>query len=281
MNYRHAYHAGNFADVLKHAVLVRVLVHLVSKDTAFRIIETHAGVGIYDLTGEAAMRTQEWRDGIGRLMTYTPDGEAGKLLEPYLTLVRGEIPLKELRHYPGSPEIARAFCRKQDRMIFCELHSEDCAALRRNLRGDRRARVIEIDGWTALKAYVPPKERRGLVLIDPAFEEPNELSRLVAGLDEAYRRWETGIFLLWYPIKNGDDIRTFERRISKLKISKILRIEFAIGAPQKAEALAACGLLIVNPPWTLEKELKSLVPALTKHLARTSKGYYRLDWLAP
>lgn len=281
MNYRHAFHAGNFADVLKHTVLVRVLLHLLNKETPFRVIETHAGAGVYDLAGDAATRTQEWRGGIGRLMAHPPTGKAGKLLEPYLALVRNENSQKLLHRYPGSPEIARALCRKQDRMIFCELHPDDWAALKRNLGGDRRTKAIEIDGWAALKAYLPPKERRGLVLIDPAFEEPNEFNRLVSGLEEAYRRWKTGIFLLWYPVKNGDEVRVFERRIAKLGVPKILRIEFSVGALQKPDALSACGLAIVNPPWMLEDELKSLLPALSKHLGRASKGRYRLDWLVP
>ncbi len=191
MNYHHAFHAGNFADVLKHAVLVRVLIHLLGKETPFSVIETHAGAAIYDLTSNAAIRTQEWREGIGRLMAHPPTGEVGKLLEPYLAVIRSENLQKELRRYPGSPEIARALCRKQDRMIFCELHPEDRATLAHNLGRDRRARAIEIDGWMALKAYLPPKERRGLVLIDPAFEEPDEFDRLASGLEEAHRRWKT------------------------------------------------------------------------------------------
>ncbi len=210
MNYRHAFHAGNFADVFKHAVLVRVLLYLCGKEAPFRVVDSHAGIGRYDLTREEPSRTNEWRAGIGRLIADPPDGKAGELLAPYLEIVRAQNPGGGLRNYPGSPAIAEALSRPQDRMIFCELHPEDHAALRRNIGGDRRAKAVAIDGWTALKAYLPPKERRGLVLVDPAFEEPDEFVRLAAGFEEAHRRWPTGIYLLWYPVKNRDEVRLCE-----------------------------------------------------------------------
>lgn len=281
MNYRHAFHAGNFADVLKHAVLCRVLAHLVAKEAPFRVIETHAGAGAYDLAGEAASCTQEWRQGIGHLMEQPLASETGQLLEPYLALVRAASRPGAVNVYPGSPLIARAFCRERDRMIFCELQSEEYAALHRTFKGDRRVKTVEIDGWTALKAYLPPKERRGFVLVDPPFEEPGEFERLRDGLAEGHRRWPSGIFLLWYPIKDEREARLFERRLVKLEIAKILRIEFAIDKPRVERALSACGMMIVNPPWTLEKELKTILPALAERLGHDGRGRYRLDWIAP
>lgn len=281
MNYRHAFHAGNFADVLKHAVLVRILLHLCGKEAPFRVIDTHAGVGRYDLSSDEASRTGEWRAGIGRLIERPPTGEAGELLAPYLDLVREENSRREIKTYPGSPAIAQALCRAQDWMIFCELHPDDYAALQSNTGRDKRAKAVEIDGWTALKAYLPPKERRGLVLIDPAFEEPNEFERLASGLAEAHRRWGTGIYLQWYPVKNADTVRAFEKRMAALQIPKILRAELSIGTqPHRPDALHACGLAIVNPPWPLEAELKTLLPALSRSLALDGRGTYRLDWLA-
>jgi 23S rRNA (adenine2030-N6)-methyltransferase len=281
VNYRHAFHAGNFADVLKHAVLVRILLHLCGKEAPFRVIDTHAGIGRYDLSSDAASRTGEWRAGIGRLMEQPPTGEAGELLARYLALVRGENTGHEIKNYPGSPAIAQALCRAQDRMIFCELHPDDHAALRNNTGRDKRVKSVEIDGWTALKAYLPPRERRGLVLIDPAFEEPGEFERLISGLAEAHRRWATGIYLLWYPIKNGDEVRAFEKRMAALQIPKILRAELSVGVQaQKPDALHACGLAIVNPPWPLEDELKTLLPVLSRSLAAGGRGNYRLDCLA-
>lgn len=281
MNYRHAFHAGNFADVLKHAVLVRILLHLCGKEAPFRVIDTHAGIGRYDLSSNEASRTGEWRAGIGRLLERTPAGEAGELLAPYLALVRGENTGREIKNYPGSPAIAQRLCREQDRMIFCELHPDDHAMLRSNTGRDKRVKPVEIDGWTALKAYLPPKERRGLVLVDPAFEEPGEFERLASGLAEAHRRWATGIYLLWYPIKNGDEVRAFEKRMAALQISKILRAELSVGAgAEKLDALYACGLAVINPPWPLEDELKTLLPALGRSLAADGRGNHRLDWLA-
>ena len=279
MNYRHAFHAGNFADVLKHAVLCRVLAHLVAKDGPFGAIETHAGAGAYDLAGEAASRTREWRQGIGRLLEQPLAGDAGPLLEPYLALVRAENSPGAVNFYPGSPLIARAFCRARDRMIFCERHPEEYAALKSNFRNEPRAKTLEIDGWAALKAYLPPQERRGFVLVDPPFEEPGEFERLRDGLVEGHRRWPSGIFLLWYPIKDEREVRRFERRLCKLEIPKILRIEFAIDKPRADGPLAACGMMIVNPPWTLEKELQAILPALAERLGRDGRGRYRLDWL--
>ena len=279
MNYRHAFHAGNFADVLKHAVLVRILLHLRGKEAAFRVIDTHAGIGRYDLAGETPNRTGEWRNGIAKLFDNPPAGEAASLLAPYLDLVRAQNEGGELRHYPGSPAIIQALCRPRDRMQFCELHLEDFATLRRNLR-DPRAGITEIDGWTALRAYLPPKERRGLVLIDPAFEAPGEFARLADGFAEAHRRWATGVFMLWYPIKDRDEVRRFERRMAGLQIAKVLRAELSVGTQPKPEALHACGLMIVNPPWRLEDELKILLPALQAALAANGGGQYRLDWIA-
>src|SRR5262249_26058615 len=227
----------------------------------------------------SAARTQEWRNGIGRLFDAPPSDEVGKLLEPYLAAVRAENPLG-LKRYPGSPLIARALCREQDRMVFCELHPEEYLGVKGALGKDRRAKLVEIDGWLALKAYVPPKERRGLVLIDPPFEEPGEFERLGNGVTEAHRRWATGIFLLWYPVKDADEVRTFERRLARLDTAKILRVEFAIDTPRPDGPLAACKLLIVNPPFPLQTELNAILSALAACLGRDGKGRCRIDWLA-
>ena len=280
MNYRHAFHAGGFADVLKHAVLVRVLLHLLQKETPLRVIETHAGAGRYDLSGARAARTGEWREGIGRLFERPLEGEAARLIEPYLTLVRAANPTGKLTTYPGSPLIARALLRPQDRMLFCELQPEERTALASNLGRDRRAKIVAIDGWLGLKAYVPPKERRGLVLVDPPFEAADEFARLEAGLAEAHARWVTGTYLAWYPIKDRREADAFARRMARGGIGKILRIELSIDAIRLDGRLAACGLLALNPPWTLEKEMGVLFPQLGKVLARQGAANHRLDWLS-
>src|SRR5215470_10952369 len=201
MNYRHAFHAGNFADVIKHAVLARILVHLCAKPAPFRVIDTHAGAGRYDLAGPEASRSPEWRAGIERVLACPPAEPARSLLAPYLDVVASLNAPGRLTIYPGSPAIVRAHLRAQDRLIACELEPNAAAALVRNLGRDRRAKAVAIDGWTALNAYVPPPERRGLVLVDPPFEDEGDFARLVRGLEAAHRKWAGGSYLLWYPIK--------------------------------------------------------------------------------
>ena len=278
MNYRHAFHAGNFADVLKHVILVRVLLHLRAKETAFRLIETHAGAGRYDLENEAAKRTGEWRDGVGRVLGKSIGRPADEIVAPYLALVRGKDDGFHLRSYPGSPALALALARPQDRLTFHELHPEEYAALAALVgRGNHRA--VHDDGWPALKAELPPPERRGVVLVDPPFEEPGDFNRLASGLAEAHKRWATGIYLLWYPIKDRREVEAFARRVGELGIPKILRAELAVGVPARDQPLTACGLLAVNPPWTLEQDLKAALPALADALGRGQPGTYRLEWL--
>src|SRR5689334_14381998 len=279
MNYRHAYHAGNFADVVKHAVLARVLTHLRDKPAAFRVIDTHAGAGVYDLSGIEAGKTLEWQDGIGRLIGADLDQPARALLAPYLDAVAALNPAGALTAYPGSPALTQSLLRPQDRLIACELEPQAAAALSGRLRGDARAKAVAIDGWTALTAYVPPKERRGLVLIDPPFEAKGELDRVPEHLARAHRKWPTGIYLLWYPIKDYAQTARFGRRIAELGIPKILRAEVTV-AGRNDKSLTGTGLLLVNPPWTLEAELQVLLPALAAVLRRDAEGGARLDWLS-
>ena len=279
MNYRHAFHAGNFADVLKHAVLVRLLVHLRQKPAAFRVIDTHAGAGIYDLAGPEAARSGEWRDGIGRLLTASVAEPARALLVPYLDAVAVLNPGGTLASYPGSPALVRAFLRTQDRFIACELEPNAAAALVRYLHGDRRSKAVAIDGWTALNAYVPPKERRGLVLVDPPFEDVGDFPRLAQALAAACRKWATGSYLLWYPIKERDAPDTLARQLRRSGIAKVLRAELSVAPLGASDRLGGCGLIAVNPPWTLEGELKVLLPALAGALSVAGGGAHRVDWL--
>jgi 23S rRNA (adenine2030-N6)-methyltransferase len=236
MNYRHAYHAGNFADVFKHAVLCRVLAHLRAKPAAFRVIDTHAGAGLYDLAGPEASRSGEWRQGIARLLDASIAPDIRMLLAPYLDAVKALNAGGRLTIYPGSPALVRAWLRAQDRLVACELEPNTAAVLTRNLRGDRRVRVVAIDGWTALTAYVPPKERRGLVLVDPPFEQPDEFTRLADRLALAHRKWATGLYVLWYPIKDRRACESFGRQLARSSIGKILRAELLI--ENRADRLA-------------------------------------------
>jgi 23S rRNA (adenine2030-N6)-methyltransferase len=279
MNYRHAYHAGNFADVVKHALLCRVLVHLREKPAAFRIIDTHAGAGRYDLAGPEAGKTQEWRDGIDRLRRAELAAPIRALLAPYLDAVAAFNPSGGLKTYPGSPLLAKTLLRRQDRLIACELEPQAAATLQNELAGDARAKAIAIDGWTALTAYVPPVERRGVVLVDPPFEQPDEFPRLVEGLAAAHRKWPTGVYLLWYPIKDQPEIAAFARSLSRLGIAKMLRVELMLPTAVPDTGLRGSGLIAVNPPWTLHDELKVLLPALAAVMSRGPAGAVTLDWL--
>ncbi len=256
MNYRHAFHAGNFADVFKHAVLGRILAYLRGKPAAFRVIDTHAGAGLYDLTGEEARRGGEWQDGIGRVMAARAAGtlgaEVGALLAPLLDVVDALNAPDRLAVYPGSPALVRALLRPQDRLLACELEPRAAASLAGHLHGDPRIKTLMIDGWTALGAYVPPKERRGLVLVDPPFERPDEFATLAEGLGRAHRKWPTGLYMLWYPVKDRTGPDRLAKAVRRLGIPKVLRAELLV-APPAAEGSAwvrgsASALCHPDPP---------------------------------
>ena len=280
MNYRHAFHAGNFADVLKHAVLAQCLAALNRKDTPYRVIDTHAGPGLYDLAGDKAKRTGEAEGGVQRLNDIgTPELEA--LIAPYRTVLAEARTRYGETIYPGSPAIARLMMRPQDKAVFCEKHPEEALALERYCRNDPRVKVLELDGWTGLKANVPPKERRGLVIIDPPFEKADEVEKLPGLIAAAFRKWQTGQYLIWYPIKDLARIDAFYRAIAAAELKKVFRAELAIANPAKAEGMVGTGLLLINPPWPLEDTLKTGLPALLKLLQRNDDGFWRCDWLIP
>jgi len=283
MNYQHAFHAGNFADVHKHIVLTRVLEYLRQKPAPFRVVDSHAGAGRYDLLGPQAARSGEWRDGIERLFAAPRSGAAGTdsaqaLVAPYLDIVAALNPGGTLRLYPGSPLIVKALLRRQDRLIACELEPSAAASLQVVLHGDARAKALAIDGWMALFANIPPKERRGLIVIDPPYEEGVEFTRLFDTLAQAHRKWASGLYLLWYPIKAREAPDALARRLQRLSVPKILRCELSIAPPRADGALAGSGLIIVNPPFPLERELRVILPVLRRLLA--PMGAYRLDWLS-
>jgi 23S rRNA (adenine2030-N6)-methyltransferase len=286
MNYRHAFHAGGFADVIKHIVLVRMLTYLQDKPAAFRVIDTHAGAGVYDLTGEEARRGGEWLTGIARVMQARFSEKAMPLVAPYLDIVRAFNTGRDLKAYPGSPLIARALLRPQDRLTACEVEPKARKRLIEALRRDTQARVVDLDGWMALPAFVPPKERRGLVLIDPAFEQKDEFARLGAGFADAFAKWPTGSYLLWYPVKSRRATDDLARHVAATVAAgpspgKCLRLEFSVAPQTAGAALASAGLLIVNPPWTLAGELKAILPELEKPLGQGGASRFRLDTPKP
>jgi len=286
MNYRHAFHAGGFADVIKHIVLVRILTYLHDKPAAFRVIDTHAGAGVYDLTSDEAQRGGEWLTGIARVMQARFSETTLPLVAPYLDIVRAFNPQRELKAYPGSPLIARALLRPQDRLTACEVEPKARKRLIDALRRDSQARVVDLDGWMALPAFVPPNERRGLVLIDPAYEQKDEFERLAAGFAEAFVKWPTGSYLLWYPVKSRRATDNLARHVAEVAgagapPAKCLRLEFSVAPQVTGAGLTSAGLLIVNPPWTLAGELKAILPELEKPLGQGGAGRFRLETPKP
>lgn len=279
MNYRHAYHAGNFADVVKHAVLTRIVDYLKRKEKPFRLIDTHAGTGLYDLSSEEAQKTGEWRGGIGRLLDAEPPAEIANLLKPLLEAVRVENQADALTRYPGSPRIARHLLRRQDRLTAIERHPDDAASLKALFAGDIQTRVIELDGWLALRAHLPPKEKRGLVLVDPPFEAEGEFGRMVSGLEKAHRRWPGGIYAFWYPLKDREAVDAFRTALAGSGIPRILDVALALRAPSPEPRLDGCGMAIVNPPFVLEEELGILLPYLADLLADAPGGGSTVSWL--
>lgn len=286
MNYRHAFHAGGFADVIKHIVLVRILTYLQEKPAAFRVIDTHAGAGLYDLTSDEARRGGEWLTGIARVMQARFSEATEPLVRPYLDIVRAFNTQRDLMTYPGSPLIARALLRPQDRLTACEVEPKARKRLIDALRRDTQARVVDLDGWLALPAFVPPKERRGLVLIDPPYEQKDEFERLANGFSEAFAKWPTGSYLLWYPVKSRRATDSLARHVAEVvgagpSPGKALRLEFSVAPQATGTALASAGLLIANPPWTLAGELKSILPELEKPLGQGGAGRFRLETPKP
>ncbi|MBC7279935.1 23S rRNA (adenine(2030)-N(6))-methyltransferase RlmJ [Hoeflea sp.] len=268
MNYRHSYHAGNYADVLKHAVLAQIITYLKLKDPAFRVIDTHAGIGVYDLSSAEAQKTGEWRDGVGRVLEAQLSPELAAFLAPWLEAVKTLNPDGGIRHYPGSPKLARLLLRKQDRLTAIELHADDARQLRRVFEGDFQVRVIELDGWLALGGHLPPKEKRGLVLIDPPFEADGEYDRMIDGLARATRRFPGGTYVLWHPIKAGSPLASFDKKLIALGRPRTLSVRMLARANTNAPGLNGSGLVIINPPFTLETDLKAVLPELARLLAQ-------------
>lgn len=276
MNYRHAYHAGNFADVVKHAVLALILERLKAKDTPFCVIDTHAGIGRYDLLAEPAQKTGEYREGIVKAMAppITPE------MEPYLAVIRAmNRGRMDIRWYPGSPALAQALIRKNDRLLLYELHPEDARLLAQFFAGDRRVTVQHADGYGALKAVLPPVERRGLVLIDPPFEVKDEFARLMRGLRHAYRRWATGTYVIWYAIKDRAPIRAFHDALVASGLRRILVCELLRFPDDTPDRLNGAGLVIINAPWRLDDDLARLLPELLRRFGAGPRGHVRVDTL--
>lgn len=276
LSYRHAFHAGNFADVLKHATLTLALQSLLKKDAALCYLDTHAGSGFYDLQGAPARKTGESEDGIRRIWQRS---DVPAAIQPYLDAVRAVNTGAELRYYPGSPCLVQRLLRKNDRMVLMELHTTEYPLLKQEFAADARMAVHHVDGFAGLKAFVPPKERRGIALVDPSYEVKTDFDNAVAAIHAAYERWATGVYLLWYPVLERALVNRLERRLHETGIRKILLAELCIRADDSATGLNGCGMVVINPPWQLDEQLKVLLPWLYQVLVPKGAGGQRVEWL--
>ncbi len=270
--YRHLFHAGNFADVFKHALLTRLLIALRRKDKPFFYLDTHAGTGRYDLAHPWAQKNAEFRAGIARVLDQDHNPQ---LAAPYLKAVCAENADSELRYYPGSPRIARSFLRPGDRALLSELNKKDCAELQKLFERDRQVTVRLMDGYQSLKAHLPPKERRGLVLIDSSFDRANEFARLTDALQSAHQRWATGVYALWFPLMDPAAMQSFEHHVVASGIRRILWLDLRLSAGDAAGKLGGCGMVVVNPPYGFAAEAAALLDWLKRVLAPTGKGSAR------
>ena len=280
MNYRHAYHAGNHADVLKHAVLAKVIERLAAKDKPFGMLDAHAGAGAYDLQSDASGKTGEWLGGIGR-MEAPFSSEVEAVLAPYRHVVAGLNHAGDNRFYPGSPDIALQLLRGGDRLIANELHPEEADILAMNYRGERRLVITQVDALAAVKQQLPFKERRGLVLIDPPYEIKDEASKVARMLAESVRRFETGVVMIWYPITTEEFVDGLIAGITGLGIGNLLCAELRVKNTHEQAGLSGSGLIIRNPPFGLEEDIQILLPALANRLGVEGLGRAKKEWLTP
>ena len=275
MNYRHAFHAGNHADVFKHIVLTRLIALMSRKEQPFAYLDTHAGIGLYDLKGDQANRTGEYLEGIARLW--------GKKNLPavtadYMQVLNKMNPDGELRYYPGSPELARCLTRSHDRVLLNEKHPEDGVLLKENMKGDRRVAVHLGEGWHVPRALLPVAEKRGLMLIDPPFENLDEMKRCAESLKDAISRMRQTVVAIWYPIKDKRQLRRFYQDLAGSGAPKLLQVELFVHPLDTPNSLNGSGLAIANPPWGLEEELRELMPWLARNLGQTQGGF-QMEWL--
>ncbi len=281
MNYRHAYHAGNFADVLKHVVLMMLVEHLERKPAPFLYLDTHAGRGLYDLSDAQAQRSGEYKEGIGRLLAL-PAQRLPAEVARYVEQVRASAGpgRSAITAYPGSPLIVAGQRRPGDRMVLVEQHPREAAALRAALGRARSVSVLEADGYAALRAHLPPRENRGLVLIDPPYESDEEFDRVLAGLATVHERWPTGIVAVWYPLTQRAGPVRFHRDLRESGLRRLLDVQLSVRPADTAVGMQGSGLLVVNPPWQLDARLEALLPELHRLLAPDGGGGTRVEWLA-
>lgn len=278
LSYRHSFHAGNHADVLKHTVQSLIIEALKEKEKPFRYLDTHAGAGRYLLSGEHAEKTGEYLEGIARLWQ---QDDLPAELEPYMMAVRHFNRSGQLRYYPGSPLIARQLLREQDRLHLSELHPSDFPLLRAEFQKDERARVVRENGYQQLKSQLPPASRRGLILIDPPYELKSDYQDVVKGIQEGYKRFATGTYALWYPVVLRQNIKRLVHALEESGIRRILQIELAVRPDSDQRGMTASGMIVINPPWKLEGQMRSVLPWLHQVLVPEGTGHTSVNWIVP
>lgn len=277
LSYRHHFHAGNFADCMKHSIYCLLLRALMRKPSPVFVLDTHAGAGSYDLTSAMALKTREFEHGIATLLLQAnpPD-----VVQPYLQVVRAlNRDQSTLKYYPGSPRIAFSMLRSQDYLTLCELHNTDIGFLRNEFEGSARAAIRHEDGYQTLRALLPPIQRRGVVFVDPAFEVKNEFDRLRDAFKQGYTRWSSGVFALWFPIRSRKENQAWLVKLAEMNIRKLLLAELRIMDDPPDTRLSGSGMIIANPPWGLEEELNVILPWLWSSLSRESCGGWSVRWL--
>lgn len=278
LSYRHQFHAGNVSDVFKHAILSRVLAALTRKAKSFCVLDTHAGVGLYDLRHPWSQKTEEWRHGIGRIWTRA---DAPSILSPYLDAIRAENAGGQLRLYPGSPRIARRLMRAADRLVLCERNQADCQALQAVFKGARHTAIHNRDGFSAIRAFLPPKERRGLTFIDAAFDRSDEFGRVARAIKEAHRRFANGVIVAWYPLMAVEVLEAFSRSLQAIGLPKTLRLQLSVHPVRWTASIRGSGIIVVNPPYGLDREVPPLLDWLWRALSPDEDGGARCEWFVP
>lgn len=274
LSYRHSFHAGNFADVIKHVVIIEILEYLIKKDKAFDYIDTHAGAGIYNLASEHAAKLQEYSNGIGKL-----NADDWPELSHYFAIISSFNETGALNYYPGSPMIARHFLRGQDKAWLYELHPADFDLLNNNIGRSRRIRVKHEDGHKGLLSLLPPLSRRGFVLIDPSYEVKTDYLQVVNTVTRAHKKFSTGTYAIWYPVVDRARINQLENNFINSGIKNIQRFELALAPDSHLSGMTASGMIVINPPWTLMEKMSQLLPKLVATLADDSSAFFKCDVL--
>ncbi len=275
LSYRHSFHAGNFADVIKHIILVEILEYLTQKEKPFEYIDTHSGAGLFNLKSADAKKLEEHEAGIGRISQ-----EDFPEIDRYFEVVHSCNPSIHTNFYPGSPSIAKYFLRPQDRAWLFELHPQDYKLLSNSMKQQKKIRVACEDGLKGLDSLLPPMSRRGLVLIDPSYEIKSEYDQVVSAVEKAYKKFPTGTYAVWYPVVDRSTIDRMERKFIRSGIKNIQRFELGVSPDSSERGMTAAGMFVVNPPWTLLDKMSQLLPRLAQALGENGHKLFKCDLLS-